>query len=200
MLSAALFSPFIDPWVLPHGFRRHANQPRYRRKLGTTTQRIEVSLQGRHRDHPGAVAVYPWLEVQFPELDAVMEAMLGEARRGSLRQPIDVTSNKLKLGWWLVHNEADIARAAADVGQFITDWTLPFLDQYLTLNDVRDAELRIDGRVMRDRHQMLHGVSAILLTTGPTAALARLNELFGSPGLRTQYAQAFEYLEQRRLN
>lgn len=201
MIKPALFTSHLDRWLFSDGFSRASHNPRYVRKIGATAQRIDIVLQGAPRGQRDAVAaVYPQMQVQIPALDVAMKAMLGETASGCLNQPIDFTSNKRQRGWWLVRSEADVESTSTDIGQFIKNWTLPFLDQYISVSDVRDAELRRDGRILRDRNQMLRGVAAILLTAGPAAALDRLHELLGAPGLRTQYARAFDYLEKRRLH
>ncbi len=126
--------------------------------------------------------------------------MLGETRLGSMRLPMESTAEKRAKGSWLVLDQTQVHATSAEVGQFISDWVLPFLSEYTTVADLIRGELNQDERLIRDHQQVLRAIAAMLITVGPTAALEHLEWKFSKPALRNRFAQAFQYLESRRLN
>lgn len=206
MLPPSAFTPHLDGWLMPSGFVRRSKNPRYVRKLGTSSQRIDMALERSPRDHPTAeVAVYPWLEVSIPEIEREFTLMMGSVLHprsaGSvLRQPIEFTSAKRASGRWYVTDAGEIPGVAQAIGQFIQAWTLPFLDSFRSTADVVKAARTRDDRVLRDYLHIWREVAATSLELGPTAAREFAESRFSAPGLRARYAEAFQHLHLRCQN
>lgn len=193
----------LDAYMSDHGFRRGKNSLIYKRGIAGSTQVIDLAFDVRPKEAPTAVAaLYPTMEVLVPSVDAVLEAMVGGAP-GALRgysdarskQPIGFTSEKADPGRWYLRQLDDLPTVIEEVCVFLHRWTMPLLDVYATPEDIVAAEERGDGRVVRDRPQLVRVVAAALVCGRRDYAKALLETHLGAPGARRMYKQVFDYVE-----
>lgn len=203
-ISAAL-RDLMDPFFHSNGFDRAQNKmPVYRRNVGDALQTVELTVEMRPGDDALALAaIYPWLTVSMPEVDQLLGQMTADdvgllpgVTHGILRQPIEFTSEKRASGRWYVYGIDNLPVISVLLSQFLNEWTLPFLSDYKFVTDILEADERKDGRVLRDRAQMLRVVAAAYLARGREAASTIMEGYFGSPGLRQRYQRVFEYLRE----
>jgi hypothetical protein len=193
----------LDPYMAEHGFRRGRNSLIYKRAFAGATQIVDLAFDVRPKEDPVAVAaLYPRMEVQIPAVDAVLEAMVGGAS-GALRgysdalsrQPVGFTAEKADDGRWYVCRLQDLPAAVDEVRTFLERWTMPLLDVYATPEDMVAAEERGDGRVVRDRPQLIRIVAAALVCGRRDFAQALMAKHLGAPGARRMHQQVFDYIQ-----
>ena len=126
----------LDPYMLEQGFSRGKSSLIYRRAIGVSTQKIDVSVQIHPKDNlNAAAAVYPQMEVLVPAVDVVMTDMIGDnvgllegVTGGTSKQPIGFMSEKAHTGRWFIYQPESVLGVVVDVKAFIERWTIPFLD------------------------------------------------------------------------
>jgi hypothetical protein len=114
----------------------------------------------------------------------------------TMNQPIHFTApREVRAGlWWHVYDD-DTARArVAEICQFVQRWTIPFMNTYTTPAALVHGYKEPDERLPHDRRFLLFVVAALTLLNRPTEAMAVLEEHFGRPGARRQYARVFDYV------
>lgn len=194
----------LDPYMLEKGFSRSKSSFIYKRSLRGSTQKIDLSLQIHPKDNPNAAAaVYPQMEVLIPAADAILEEMIGDnigllegITGGTSKQPIAFTSEKAHDGRWFVYQPESVPEMVDGIREFIERWTIPFLDTYSTAEDVLVVDQREDGRLARDRAQMMRVVAAALAGKRKDYAQAIMEKWLGSPGTRRRYEQVYDYIQQ----
>ncbi|KRA62107.1 hypothetical protein ASD89_23745 [Caulobacter sp. Root656] len=193
----------LDAYMSEHRFERGKNSLLYKRVVASSTQVIDISFEVHPKDTPAAVAaLYPTMEVLVPAVDAVLKAMVGGAS-GALRgysdarskQPIGFTSEKADPGRWYLRQLSDLPATVEEVRAFLDRWTMPLLDVYATPEDMVAAEERGDGRVVRDRPQLIRVVAAALVCGRRDFAQALMEKHLGAPGARRMYQQVFDYIQ-----
>lgn len=193
----------LDPYMKSMGFKRRNHSLIYKRSLGAAIQIIDLEIQIHPRDNPNAAAaVYPIMEVLMPEVDRILQDMIGGdiallegITGGTSRQPIDFTSEKEQLGRWFIYQSDSVVEAVKNVQKFIERWTMPFLDGYTTPQDVVATDERDDGRMVRDRAQMMRVVAAAIVCGRRDYAQALMDKRLGSVGARRLYHKIFEYIQ-----
>jgi hypothetical protein len=161
-------------------------------------------VQVHPKDNPNAAAaIYPQMEVIVPEVDSVLEDMVGEnvgllegITGGRSKQPIGFLSEKVHDGRWFVYQPDSVLGVVEDIGAFIKRWAIPFLDGYATPEDIIAADQRDDGRLARDRAQMMRVVAAALVSKRKDYAQATMEKWLGTPGTRRRYEQIYDYIQQ----
>lgn len=194
----------LDPSLGEVGFKRRKGSLTYKRKHSRSTQVIDLLMEIHPRDNPNAAAaIYPRMKIIMPEVDVVLEEMtqkdsliLEGVTGGVSRQPIGFTSQKEHVGRWYLYQEDSISEAVEEIRKFVDRWTLPFLDVYATPEDVISADQRNDGRLVRDRAQMMRVVAASLVCHRRDYADEVMEKYLGAPGARRRYQRVFEYIQQ----
>ena len=194
----------LDQDMIEHGFRRSKNSLFYKRELRGSMQKIDISIEVHPKDNPNAAAaIYPEMEILIPKVDAVLEEMVGDSlgllegiTGGISKQPIGFTSEKAHPGRWYVYQPDSVREIIKDMHNFIERWTLPFLDLYATPEDIVATDERKDGRLARDRAQMMRVVAAALVCRRRDYAQALMEQHLGAPGSRRRYQQVFDYIQQ----
>lgn len=193
----------LDPYLVEHGFARAKRSLKYKRKKEDSIQIIDILLQIHPKDNPNAsAAVYPMMEVLVPKVDLMLDEMIGGdlgllegVTGGTSRQPIGFTSEKAHPGRWYVYQPDSIPEIVEDMRDFIGRWTVPFLDVYVTADDIVATDARDDGRLPRDRAQMMRVVAAALVGNRRDYARALMEKRLGAPGARRRYQRVFDFIE-----
>jgi hypothetical protein len=194
----------LDPYMLEQGFSRGKSSLIYKRTIGGSTQKIDISVQVHPKDNPNAAAaVYPQMEVLVPVVDAVLEDMIGDntgllegITGGTSKQPIGFVSEKAHSGRWFIYQPDSVSGLVDDMKAFIERWTMPFLDGYATPEDIVATDQRDDGRLARVRAQMMRVVAAALVIKRKDYAQATMEKWLGTPGTRRRYEQVYGYIQQ----
>ncbi|MEQ9407594.1 MAG: hypothetical protein RIK87_07690 [Fuerstiella sp.] len=183
------------------GFKRRANSLRYDRKLESCTQSVEVCLEHTPRDNPNAAAaVYPWLTVSIPEVDAIAREMTGRdesllsSAASTLHQPIELVSPKGKGARWYIYQPDSVVTAVNEFRDFSKEWVFPFLDEYSTAGGVVALHRASDERVLHDQDQFLRVVAAMIHSGAIDSANETLESKFGRPAMRRRFAPVFEFV------
>lgn len=184
------------------GFQRRLNAIRYDRKLRECSQSVEFCLEHGPKDNPNAAAaVYPWLSVTIPDVDAIVRQMTGgddsllSSAGPTLHQPIEVVAPKGTGARWYIYQPDSVLVAVQEFVAFSTKWLLPFLEEYSSANAMVTLHRTRDERVLCDQAQILRGVAAMLWCREYEMASETLNSKFGRPGMRRRYAPIFEFVE-----
>ena len=194
----------LDPFMAEHSFTRGNRSLVYKRQLQGATQSIDVTLQIHPKDRPSSsAAVYPLMEVFVPAVDTVLKDMIGDnldlmegVTGGTSKQPIEFTSNKAEDARWFVYQPDSVPGVIKDMREFIDRWTMPFLDVYATPEDIIATDERNDGRLPRDRAQMMRVVAAALVCHRTNYATAVMEKWLGGLGARRRYQQVYDYIQQ----
>jgi hypothetical protein len=194
----------LDPYMLERGFSRGKTSLVYKRTIGSSTQKIDVTMQIHPKDNPNAAAaVYPQMEVLIPSVDAIMEEMVGDnlgllegVTGGTSKQPIGFTSEKSHNGRWFIYQPDSVPGLVDDIRAFLERWTMPLLDTYTTPEDVIAADQRDDARLANDRAQRIRVVAAALACKRRDYAQATMEKWLGAPGTRRRYEQVYDYIQQ----
>lgn len=194
----------LDPYMLERGFSRGKTSLVYKRTIGGSTQKIDVTMQVHPKDNPNAAAaVYPQMEVLIPTVDAILEEMVGDnlgllegVTGGTSKQPIGFTSEKAHNGRWFIYQPDSVPGLVDDIRAFLERWTMPLLDTYTTPEDVIAADQRDDARLANDRAQRMRVVAAALASKRRDYAQATMEKWLGAPGTRRRYEQVYDYIQQ----
>lgn len=193
----------LDHYMAEHGFKRAKGGLTYERELRGSTQTIDLPIQIHPKDNPNAAAaIYPRMEVHNPLVDSVLDKMidgnlglLEGVTAGRSNQPIGFTSEKQDPGRWFVYQPDSVPEIVKDIRSFIERWTMPFLDIYATPQEIVGADERDDGRMVRDRAQMMRVVAAAIVCNRRDHAQAVMDKWLGKPGTRRRYQQVQDYIE-----
>lgn len=194
----------LDPYMLEQGFTRSKASLVYRRIFNGSTQKIDVAVQVHPKDNPSAAAaIYPQMEVLIPEVDAILNEMVGDnlgllegITGGTSKQPIGLTAEKAHAGRWFIYQPDSVPGLVDDVKAFIERWTMPLLEVYSTPEDIIAADQRDDARLANDRAQRMRVVAAALANKRQDYAQATMEKWLGAPGARRRYEQVYEYIQQ----
>lgn len=193
----------LDPYMFEKRFSRGKSSLIYKRAVGDSIQRIDISVQVHPNDNPNAAAaVYPQMEILVPEADAILEKMIGDnlgllegITGGTSKQPIGFTSEKAHSGRWFVYQPDSVPGVVDDIRSFIERWVMPFLDVYTTLDEIIATDQRDDARLIRDRAQMMRVVAAALASGRKDYARATMEKWLGAAGIRRRYEQVYDYIQ-----
>ncbi len=194
----------LDPYMRDNAFARHKTSLIYTRKLHGSTQKIHLPIQIHPSDNPhAAAALYPQMEVFLPAVDRVRDAMIGDdlgllegVTGRTSHQPIGFTAEKAHPGRWYIFQTDSVADVVSEMKAFIERWTMPFLDGYATPDDMLEADRKNDGRMIRDRAQIVRVVAAALVCNQKGYALELMGKWLGAPGLRKRYERVYKFIEQ----
>lgn len=80
------------------------------------------------------------------------------------------------------------------IREFIRSWTLPFLNEYSSVEAITRGYERKDERLERDRRFVVFVAAAYILLGQPLKAMQVLEETFRRPGAKRLYGKAFEFV------
>lgn len=193
----------LDPYMLEQGFSRGIRSLVYKRAIGGAIQKIDIAVQVHPKDNPSAAAaVYPQMEILIPAVDTILGEMVGDnlgllegITGGTSKQPIGFTSEKVHNGRWFMYQPDSVPGVVDDIRAFLERWTMPFLNNYTTPEDVIAVDQRDDARLTRDRAQTMRVVAAALASKRRDYAQATLEKWLGAPGTRRRYEQIYDYVQ-----
>lgn len=196
----------LDPYMEVKGFARGSNSLFYKRKLGSSAQKLDLRLEIHPKDQPNAsAALYPFMQIDIPSVDDVLMDMIDDdlgllegVTAGVSRQPIGFTSSKADPGRWYIYQRDSVQEIIRKAREFIERWTMPVLDNYTSPEQVVAAEERGDDRLAQDRAQMMRVVAAALVIGRKDYAQEMLAKRLGAPGAQRRYQRVYEYVEMYR--
>lgn len=186
----------------PAGFQRRARSLRYDRRLPECVQSVEVCIEHTPKDNPNAAAaIYPWLTVKVPGVDAVANEMTGgdesllTSAAPTLHQPIELVSPKGIGARWYFYQPDSVITAIGEFDAFARRWLFPFLDEYSSAKSIVAMHRANDERVLHDQDQFLRVVAAMVHCEEYRSANEMLNAQFGRPAMRRRFAPVFAFVE-----
>jgi hypothetical protein len=195
----------FDACLASAGFQRAANSLEYARVLPDGTQHFKLVFDVNPRYEVRALAhVLPQIRFVSPELNQRVLDMMGtypslEDKNGVTYRvqiqnaaPRDV---RIAAPRWCVFDDASAGECLVSIREFVNRWSLPFLDKYTSIAELARGYEEHDDRLPHDRRFVLFMVAAYTLLQQPEMAMRVLENVFGRPGSRREYAKAFEFVE-----
>lgn len=187
-----------------NGFVRHSGSLQYKRKLGSSFQQIELSVEHGPKDNgDAAAAIYPWLTVKIPDIDSLAIEMTGSDDRllsvsaPTLHQPIELLSPRGHGSRWYVYQPQSVEEAIRSFVNFCNQWVFQFLDAYFDAESVVSMYESNDERVLNVQDQSLRVVAALLLLERSRDARTLLEDKFGRPANRRRFSCVFDFVQRR---
>ena len=185
-------------------FTRRGSSLTYRREMEDAVQKIEVAIEHHPREEPNAAAaLYPQYVVAMDTVNKTVETMTGgNAQLGgqfdtTLHGPIEWTSPMGVGARWHIYQPDSVPGVVSSLRDFVSRWTVPFLDRLSCVKDLCEATLKGDGRDVHSQMEVLRVVAAKSLCGRDVEALDMMEEWFGAPGPRKRYGPVFAYLANR---
>jgi hypothetical protein len=154
------------------------------------------------KDNPNAAAaMYPWLTVKVPDVDAVVSEMNGgddsllSSIVPTLHQPIEIVAPKGTGARWYLYQPDSVVEVVREFVAFSTKWLLPFLEDYSSASGIVALHRVRDERVLYDQGQLLRGVAAMVRCGEYEAANETLVARFGRPAMRRRFSPVFEFVK-----
>jgi hypothetical protein len=186
------------------GFNRRSESLIFQRKLPKCIQSVDVHIEHGPRDNlNAAAAVYPYLTVAIPVVDAEVLRMVEgvpdvvSSEAATLNQPIDFVAPKEVLGRWYIYQPDSVIEVVREFTAFSSKWLFPFLEDCTCAEDMVALHRTVDRRVTHDRGQRLRTAAAMVSCGQYGEAMQLLEANFGRPGPRRRYAAAFLYVQER---
>ena len=193
------FTSELDSYFQENEFKRRKNSLVYMRKTGASSQKIEMTFFSHPSYHRDALAhIYPHMEIYFPNINRTAEQFAGNLipekwiHTFTIRQPVQIYSQSEE---FYFKDRDDHAYLKQAIINFFRKNTMPLLDN---LKDERDYLKRFekkDPRIIWDNNQYLYVTSAYINEQKFEKARQVMENRFGKPGLRRQYADAFSFVE-----
>ena len=184
------------------GFQRRPNSLRYDRELPECSQSVEVNIEHSPKDNPNAAAaVYPWLTVTIPNVDAVAVDMTGgddallSRTASTLHQPIELVSPKGTGARWYLYQPDSVVAVVREFEAYSTRWLFRFLDEYSSAKGIIAMYRNGDNRVLHDQDQFLRLIAGLISCGEYDAANETLVVKFGRPAMRRRFAPVFDFVE-----
>lgn len=194
---------WLDPALKARHFNRRSNSLRYVRKINGSTQVLNMVLDQKSIDRSTYIAaIYPRILIEIPDVDNILRKLtdnnnllLEGTTKGKSDQPIAFTSFDKHSGRWLLKHTDDIPSMLHHIEHFLVQWTIPFLEEYSTPEDLIQKHTSNDRRVLRDRANFLRIIAAALASNQVETAKQILSENFSSPLLRERYHSVFSMVD-----
>ncbi|MFB3431558.1 MAG: hypothetical protein ABL309_11605 [Phycisphaerales bacterium] len=196
-----------DHVLSPHGFGRRANSLIYSRRSPDGSQRIAIHLEFSPIDDRNAVAaVYPMFRIVVDQANELVREMvsgrselIGELR-SSLSGPIAWTSPDKPRARWYVYQPDSVPGAVQEIAEFLTSWTVPYIDRYCTVDGLAAAAAAATQgtypyRAAKTQQEKLCVIAAKLLIGQREDARDLLEQSFGKPAQRRHFQPVFEYFD-----
>jgi hypothetical protein len=112
------------------------------------------------------------------------------------REQIQNLAPKGQRPYWFLYSLDHPEEVLNQLKQFIAEWVVPFLQEYVSLDALLMGYERNDWRLEGGGPRFHLYIAACYAIQGsPSKGLDVLNRRFDRPGLRNEYAQAFNYLQ-----
>lgn len=204
-IDLALTGSSLESALVSAGFSRRDDSLTYVRQLPEILQRFKLVFDVNPKYEPQAVAhLLPQVVFESPILGDIVRQMEGDSSmvpeivnlvlRHQLQNLAPKGEQRQRGSRWFLHDEADAVSLISDIGGFTGAYVLPFLNQYRDIASLAQGFGAGDERLRMDRRLYLYMAAAFVHANLPDKALGVLQEVFGRPGPRKQYARAFEYV------
>lgn len=194
----------LDPVLEREHFTRPPNSIEYVRCVESGTQHIAFVFDINPRYAAGALAhLLPQVRFVFPDLNDRVLEMMGEMQSLGGRNGFTISEQCQNVApravrsqateWYIRDSDGGRPQIAAAIS-FITSYTLDFLRTYTSVSDLVRGYAEQDDRLPHNRRFFVFVVAAYTILNRPREAMAVLENKFGKPALRRQYARAFDYV------
>jgi hypothetical protein len=194
-----------DHILSPHGFGRRANSLIYTRRSPDGSQRIAIDLEHHPIDERNAAAaVYPMFRIVVDQANELVREMVSGrselfgASRSSLSGPVAWTSPDKPRARWYVYQPDSVPGAVQEIAEFLTSWTVPYIDRYCTVDGLAAAAATqgtYPYRAAKTQQEILCVIAAKLLIGQREDARDLLEQSFGKPAQRRHFQPVFEYFD-----
>lgn len=202
-----LLESSIDGFLFANGFSRRGKSHVYIRSKDGVKQKIDLSMQLSPSYGNGAFAhVIPYYSILFKDVEKVFKEMV----QGMFEYSIVVASKdsftihrQIQLGYkaeyeyWFIKSDTNILDLGAKIRTFIEDHTLPFLNDYMSVEDLISGYEHQDKRVSMDDLHYVQIASAYVVVGDYENGMAVLEKRFGNKGNRERYKIAFDYISRK---
>lgn len=192
---AEMMDRHFDRCLFAHGFSRRKNASVYTRKIADTTQRIMIQATSSpiNADRSIIALILPVYAITYPEVNRIAAEMLGEEKPRDYTLKHQVHTLSKPVSWWYYREEYSIDEIACEIADFFDRTVLPFLDDYASVQGFIGCYQAGDKRFPYTHGDYIFPASAYVCTGQPEKGLAVLEKHLSKPGLRRQYAKAWEY-------
>lgn len=209
LASALPQSPF-DSVLRRAGFTRRIGSLIYCRQQGEIDQKLKLLFDVNPNYEPTALAhVLPQVVLESTSLGEFVQQMVdgdpnlaGSSNSSAIMmrhqlQNIAPMEHQSHATRWFIHNEVEVPPTLKQIGTFVQDWAIPFLDKYRDFSSLIQGYESGDSYLRGDRRFYLYIAAAYVQLCDPAKAIGVLEDVFGRPGSRRQYARAFEYVRSK---
>lgn len=184
------------------GFKRRKGSLNYTRDINDARQTIAFAadyLPKYQADaelhlHPAMHLTMKQVSEAALRLVAGNKMLLANAPDVIVNQPIEFTAPKVEHVRWFASGLDQMKEQVTATGVFMQKWTMPFLDELTTPDELIGVYKSADERMLKQHHWYLFIAAAHLAKGDDRDALNVLEDNLGAPGLRKRYAVAFETL------
>ncbi|MEN6307876.1 MAG: hypothetical protein ABFD91_08990 [Anaerohalosphaeraceae bacterium] len=187
-------------------FIRRNDSLLYRRTCADFVQEVEFYFDLRPKYKPTAVAhILPHIRFEFQPMVPIIAAMASNhplARVAKKRFTALLFRNQInniapygqRSNYWYLYDVDNANECVESMKVFVETWCFPFMEEYSTIEAIIKGYERSDERLHSDKQFDLCIAACYIFLELPQKALEILERHFGSPGLRREYSQAFEYV------
>jgi hypothetical protein len=184
------------------GFKRSKRSVHYKRKGINASHIIAFFADFFPPYRPGAEAlILPRMHLLMPSvseraLDLVEgnEILLAARPEVIINQPIEWAAPKGHRPYWYATGPAEFQDRVRKIVVFIQTWVNPFLDDLTGPESLTKLYLQDDPRLILQQFQYIYVVAAFDILGRREQACSVLETKLGKPGLRREFAVAFENL------
>jgi len=199
-----LLESSMDGFLFANGFSRREKSHVYIRSKDGAKQKIDLTMQLSPSYENGALAhVIPYYSILFKDVDKVFKDMV----QGMFEYSIVVASKdsftihqQIQVGYkaeheyWFIKSDTNILDLGAKIRTFIENHTLPFLNDYMSVEDLISGYEHQDKRVIMIDYYHVQIASAYVVVGNYEKGMAVLEKRFGNKGKRDKYKTAFDYI------
>lgn len=189
----------LDFYFENKGFKRRKNGFVYTRKINTTVQKIDMVFFSNPSYYQNVLAhIYPHMQILFPGVNDTAKIFASHLipekwlNKFTIRQPVQIYSNSKDFCLKDVNNYMCLKE---EILTFFEEHTMPLLEELTCEKDYLALYEKKDKRIIWDDNQSLYIASAYVNNHKLKEANQVIEKRFGKPGMRKQYKEAFEFLE-----
>jgi hypothetical protein len=195
----------LDELLARVSFQRREKALVYKRSCASLRQAIDFPFDLNSGCEPVAVAhLLPEVRIECQEVEPVIARMTsampqarvygGRVAGLILQQQVQNLAPPEHRPYWFLYALESSREDLGRLKPFVADWVVPFLEEYSSLESLVAGFERDDWRLPQDQRFVLYVAASHALMGSPRKGLDVLHRRFARPGVRREYAQAFEYL------
>ena len=177
----------------------------YSRKHVDAKQEIHMFLSSNPLGFPDhEMRIQPVIRIKVPSVSKVATEMvpdafnLANAPELVVAQPLETLQQKGSNDRWLANTEDQLLEICDKIFSFIAQHGIPFLTEYCSVQGIIDSYEREDTRLLRQQHSYVFVAAAYVLQGNQSKAKAVLEKHLGTPGLRSRFSTAHEYVRHNK--